>query len=138
MIARTLISIVLIALASTGVRADEAWPTAADFELGQLRGGMRSDNGLVLNFAIDTQSLIDGVTTQTRSAAATLSIDAGGRLIVSQTAVRGALGTLIQNSTDHRALQAYTHVDAVVNSLTLLRTLELQRSLSRQLANTLR
>lgn len=118
--------------------------------LDHVRGGFTAPNGLHVAFGIERLVYVNGeLVTTTRLNFATqdpLSAAAAGsanRLALIQegaagTVVRAAIPTVIQNALDGQKIQSLTTINATVNSLQVLRGLQLQSDVTRAIVDSLR
>lgn len=149
-------------LPKSAVFGREAVALAAD-KLDGVRGGFETAGGLKVSFGIERAVYVDGaLISTTRLNVADLSRTSAGAAQSRSTGVEAAagtlaviqsgsgntispialsptsIGTLIQNSIDGRKIQTITRIDAVVNSASIMRTLNLQSSLRSAITDSLR
>lgn len=116
-----------------------------DDTLARVRGGF-AGAGLNVSFGIDRAVFVDGVLlTTTRLNATGLG---GGHVAVIQSGVgnsaatgafaAASIGTVVQNTLDGQKIQSITTVDATVNSLNLMRGMNLVSSLRGAVIDSLR
>jgi hypothetical protein len=128
--------------------------------LDTMRGGFIGDGGLKISFGIERAVYVNGnlvtTTSLNLSALGTLSAgkaaslvlpDAGARLALIQSGAGNtlltnlgpaAIGTVIQNTLDGQNIQTRTVINATVNSLSVLKSLDLQRNLRSAATDALR
>lgn len=135
---------------------------AAD-KLDGVRGGFETAGGLKVSFGIERAVYLDGALVSTtrlnvadlsrtsagaaqsrpngvEAAAGTLAViqSGSGNTVIPLALSPTSIGTLIQNSIDGRKIQTITRIDAVVNSASIMRTLNLQSSLRSAITDSLR
>ena len=128
--------------------------------LDSMRGGFTSNGGLQISFGIERAVYVNGSLVTTTSLnlselgtlsagkAASLSLpDVGTRLAWIQSGAGNtllsnlgpaAIGTVIQNTLDGQNIQTRTVINATVNSLSVLKSLDLQRNLRNATTDALR
>lgn len=126
----------------------------ADEALAQVRGGFVTDTGLKISFGIERAVYINGdLVTTTRLSTPDLSATTGGRssdpagtLALVQNGAgnyflseigRSALPSVIQNTLDNQAIRTVTVINASVNSMDLLRSMNLSSSVRNAIADFL-
>lgn len=126
-----------------------------DNRLDRMRGGFSLPGGLQVSFGIERAVYLNGVlVTSTSLTLNGLDKVAGGPPGVDATAALVQLGasnslapgglppgsaaTVIQNSLDNQKLQTLTVVNATVNSLAMLKAMQLQRSIDDAIVDSLR
>jgi hypothetical protein len=140
--------------------ADRTLVALDEAALDTLRGGFIGDSGLKISFGIERAVYINGdlVTTTSLNLSELGSLSAGKGLSLSLPAVGtsvallqsgagntmlsnlgpAAIGTAIQNTLDGQNIQTRTIINATVNSLSVLKSLELQRNLRSATMDALR
>ena len=125
-----------------------------DEVLSQVRGGFVTDTGLKISFGIERAVYINGdLVTTTRLSTPDLSATTGGRssdpagtLALVQNGAgnyflseigRSALPSVIQNTLDNQAIRTVTVINASVNSMDLLRSMNLSSSVRNAIADFL-
>jgi hypothetical protein len=120
-------------------------------QLDEMRGGFETNSGLTVSFGIERAVYINGqlATTTSLNVADVTRLSAeqartlgsiGGTLAVVQngpgnsfqtgTIAPGTIGTVIQNTLNNQKIQGVTVINAAVNSLQVLRALNLQNALT--------
>jgi hypothetical protein len=128
--------------------------------LDEVRGGFVTEGGLKISFGIERAVFLNGslVATTTLNIA-DLSKISGGQAQVSAVGATGSLaviqtgggnlfapgtisttaaGTVIQNTLDNQKINTITRIDAVVNSLSILKSMSLESSMRSAIVNSLR
>ena len=128
--------------------------------LDQVRGGYSSDNGLQISFGIERAVYINGslVTTTTLNLSelgkfsggqsqvggvnvgSTLALiqNGPGNMFSTGPMTAGAIGTVIQNSLNDQKIQSISVINATVNSLDVLKSLNLQSAMRGAMIDALR
>lgn len=127
-------------------------------KLDEIRGGFVTDSGLKISFGIERAVYLNGTLVSTTSLnIADLSKISGGRADVSGDAAgvltlvqsgsgnvfapgsvsNTAAGTIIQNTLDNQRIGTITRIDAVVNSASILRSINLQSSMRSAVVDSL-
>jgi hypothetical protein len=127
--------------------------------LDQVRGGFTSDNGLRVSFGIERAVYINGslVTTTSLNVSDLGAISAGrgttdlsaagsvaiiqsgtGNTFLPGTLAAGSFGTVIQNTLNDQKVQALTTINATVNSLSILKSMNMQSNLRNAMIDSLR
>lgn len=128
--------------------------------LDEVRGGFVTEGGLKISFGIERAVYLNGALVTTTSLnIADLSKISGGQAQVTGNGTAGSLavvqsgignvftpgtitstaaGTIIQNSLDKQTIQTTTHINAVVNSSSIMRAMNLQSSMQSAIVNSLR
>ncbi|MEF7615637.1 hypothetical protein V4F39_17110 [Aquincola sp. MAHUQ-54] len=141
------------------VPAASGWVAVGDSRLDRVRGGFSNGN-LNISFGIERAVYINGnLVTTTRlnlselgaisggSAAPAAPIDTGaltvlqsgpGNVFQPGRLSGNAIGTVIQNTLDNQKIQSITVIDATVNSMQILKGLNLQSSLRSAVTDSLR
>jgi hypothetical protein len=134
-------------------------------KLDQVRGGFLADNGMQISFGIERAVYINGnlVTTTSLNVSdlgkVTVGQKSGGSVADLTSAIQGgttviqngagnsfvtgpvsaaSLGTIVQNTLNDQKIQSLTLVNATVNSLQVLKSLNFQSSLQSALIDSLR
>lgn len=128
-------------------------------KLDEVRGGFVNENGLKVSFGIERAVYLNGnLVTTTSLNVADLSKISGGQAQVSTTGTgslalvqsgqgntflpgsisQTAAGIVIQNTLDNQKIQTITRVDAVVNSSSIIRSMNLQSSMRSAVIDSLR
>lgn len=140
--------------------AAEAWTALSDEHLDTLRGGFEVNTGLSVSFGfLRTISINGDLVSETRFTLPDLSHISADQAQAVREALAGAhivqngagnsVGTnntqqgfpamtVVQNSLDHQAIQSLTVVDAGVNSLGILKTMNVQSILRDALLGAVR
>jgi len=135
----------------------EGWIALADQRLDEVRGGFIDASGLQVSFGIERAIYLNGeLVTTTRLNVADLAALSGGKagatltggaallqngpgnLIDSGTLSPSSLATVIQNSLNGQHIRSVTTVNATVNSLGILKSIDLQHSVRGALTDALR
>lgn len=138
----------------------DGWVAVNEHELDAMRGGFTADNGLKISFGIERAVYINGnlvTATSLNVAAAGGSAAAGtpaaaiansgtlalirngaGNTLVSGTVPPGSMGTVIQNTLNDQKIQNLTVINATVNSLEILRGMNVQSALRSAVIDSLR
>lgn len=140
-----------------GVLGDHVVAVNSD-RLDEIRGGFVTDSGLKISFGIERAVYLNGTLVSTTSLnIADLSKISGGRADVSGDAAgvltlvqsgsgnvfapgsvsNTAAGTIIQNTLDNQRIGTITRIDAVVNSASILRSINLQSSMRSAVVDSL-
>ena len=137
----------------------EAVALSAD-KLDKVRGGFTTTNGAWVSFGIERAVYLNGeLVTTTSLNIADLSKISGGQAQVTSNGAVGSLavlqsgagnvftpgtisstaaGTVIQNTLDNQKINTITRIDAVVNSSSIMRSMNLQSSMQSAIVNSLR
>ncbi|HQR72618.1 MAG TPA: hypothetical protein PLE54_18605 [Burkholderiaceae bacterium] len=128
-------------------------------KLDEVRGGFVTDGGLKISFGIERAVYLNGtlVTTTSLNIADLSKISGGqaqvtsngagslaliqsgsGNLFAPGSVSANAAGTIIQNTLDNQKINTITRIDAVVNSTSILRSMNLQSSMQSAIVNSLR
>jgi hypothetical protein len=128
-------------------------------KLDKVRGGFVNEDGLKISFGIERAVYLNGnLVTTTSLNVADLSKISGGQAQVSTTGTgslalvqsgqgntflpgsisQSAAGIVIQNSLDNQKIQTITRIDAVVNSSSIIRSMNLQSSMRSAVVESLR
>lgn len=140
--------------------AAEEWTAMSDDHLDTLRGGFEINTGLSVSFGfIRTISINGDVVSETRFTLPDLSNISADQAKIVSAALAGAhivqngggnsVGTnntqqgfppitVVQNSLDHQAIQSLTVLDAAVNSLGILKNMNVQNILKDALLGAVR
>jgi hypothetical protein len=137
---------------------DQVVALGAD-RLDDVRGGFTTPEGLKVSFGIERAVYLNGdLVTTTSLNVSELSKISGGRAQVSTTGPESlalvqsglgnafqpgtisqtAAGTVIQNTLDNQKIQTITRIDAVVNSSSIIRSMNLQSSMRSAVVDSLR
>ena len=151
-----------LALCAGAARAGDDAPTAGwlvldEQRLDEVRGGFIDASGLQVSFGIERAIYLNGeLVTTTRLNVADLAAVSGGKsgatltggaallqngpgnLIDSGTLSPASLATVIQNSLDGQHIRSVTTVNATVNSLGIVKSIDLQHSVRGALTDALR
>lgn len=136
--------LLLAALASTAARAGEDptadWPIASDEQLDHARGGFETGTGVLVSLGVERLVSINGeivasskvnisdVSKLSPALALTVVQNGAGNVVAPDTAL--SAGTLvIQNSLSDQLIRSQTTINATVNSLSLLKSLNFEASL---------
>lgn len=136
----------------------EGWLALDERKLDDVRGGFIVDNGLKISFGIERAVYVNG----TLSATTTLNVSELGRVTVSRSgagateaanvlllqngpnnsfsssASNSAFGTIIQNTLNDQNIRSITTINATVNSLQVIRGMNLQSVLRTAITDSLR
>jgi hypothetical protein len=128
-------------------------------KLDEVRGGFVNEDGLKISFGIERAVYLNGnLVTTTSLNVADLSKISGGQAQVSSTGTgnlalvqsgqgntflpgsisQTAAGIVIQNTLDNQKIQTITRIDAVVNSSSIIRSMNLQSSMRSAVIDSLR
>jgi hypothetical protein len=128
-------------------------------KLDEVRGGFVNEDGLKISFGIERAVYLNGnLVTTTSLNVADLSKISGGQAQVSSTGTgnlalvqsgqgntflpgsisQTAAGIVIQNTLDNQKIQTITRIDAVVNSSSIVRSMNLQSSMRSAVIDSLR
>ncbi len=135
----------------------EGWVVLDEQRLDAVRGGFIDASGLQVSFGIERAIYLNGeLVTTTRLNVADLAAISGGKtgatltggagllqngpgnLIDSGTLSPSSLATVIQNSLDGQHIRSVTTVNATVNSLGIVKSIDLQHSVRGALTDALR
>lgn len=133
----------------------EGWQRMARVELDGQRGGFFTPNGLRISFGIERAVYINGnLVATTRLTVSELGAMSGtgaavsgnlGALIqngalgtVTGTIAPGSVGTVIQNALNGQQIQNTTVINATVNSLDVMRSMNLQSTIRNAVSDSLR
>lgn len=133
-------------------------PAVADSQLDEMRGGFEIDGGLKMSFGIERVSYINGVLVSAQTVNVP-DLPAASQSLVSEALARVAgmgliqngngnsfrldadanlIGNVIQNTTDNQKIVTRTVINSAVNSLQLLRSINLQSAVRDGIVNGLR
>jgi hypothetical protein len=140
--------------------ADRTLVALNESTLDTLRGGFIGDGGLKISFGIERAVYINGSLVTTTSlnlselgtlsagkAAAMTLPEVGNRIALIQNGAGNsvltdlgpaAIGTVIQNTLNGQTIQTLTTINATVNSLGVLKSIETQRNLRSAITDSLR
>ena len=129
-------------------------------QLDEIRGGFVTEGGLKISFGIERAVYLNGTLVTTTSLnIADLSKISGGQAQITGNGTAGSLavlqsgagnvfapgtissttaGTVIQNTLDNQKINTITRIDAVVNSVGIMRSMNLQSSMQSAIVNSLR
>lgn len=133
----------------------EGWKAVSDASLTEIRGGFLTNTGVKISFGIERAVYVNGeLVTSTRFGVSQISpsapgitTDVGGAMILIQNGVGNPFlpgpsastpaGTVVQNTLDHQSIRTVTVIDASLNSLERLRSINLESNLRNSIANSL-
>jgi len=158
-----LLPAVVLGLALGAARAEgdrvptAGWVALGEQQLDAVRGGFIDASGLQVSFGIERAVYLNGeLVTTTRLNVADLAAISGGKagatltggaallqngpgnLIDSGTVSPSSLATVIQNSLNGQHIRSVTTVNATVNSLGIVKSIDLQHSVRGALTDALR
>ena len=135
----------------------EGWLALGEQRLDEVRGGFIDASGLQVSFGIERAIYLNGeLVTTTRLNVADLAAISGGKAgasfsggpgllqngpgntIDSGTLAASSLATVIQNSLDGQNIRSVTTLNATVNSLGIVKSIDLQHSVRGALTDALR
>lgn len=158
----TLLTAAALGLGAGAARADEdrvptaGWVALGEQRLDAVRGGFIDASGLQVSFGIERAIYLNGeLVTTTRLNVADLAAVSGGRAaatltgggllqngpgntIDSGTLSASSLATVIQNSLNGQHIRSVTTVNATVNSLGIVKSIDLQHAVRGALTDALR
>lgn len=147
------------AQAGDGQAVGSGWLALSDSKLDDVRGGFVVDGGLRISFGIERAVYINGsLVTTTRlnmselgkatAAQGSARLPATGGLTLIQSGAgnsvltgpisASSVGTVIQNTLNNQQIQSLTVIDATVNSMQILKSLNLQSALRGAVTDSLR